>query len=124
MVGVLRDLKFSGMQLMEAVKTAIIIQGIDAYTAEEDHDAALAAAAAAIDRERQNIADVLRRYAALAARHAALHELPRRDEILSKGRALLTAAEGFSTVLHTNSSAGEVILFEEEPEPQIRKKAA
>ncbi len=53
MVGVLRDLKFSGMQLMEAVKTAIIIQGIDAYTAEEDHAAALAAQAEAIDRERR-----------------------------------------------------------------------
>jgi signal transduction histidine kinase len=111
MVGVLRDLKFSGMQLMEAVKTAIIIQGIDAYTAEEDHDAALAAEAAAIDRERRNIADYLQRYDALPARHMALRELPRRDEILAKGRALLTAAEGFSTVLHTNSNSIRKLLL-------------
>jgi len=66
-VGVLRDLKFSGMQLMEAVKTAIIIQGIDAYTAEEDHDAALAARIEAIDRERQSIAAYLQPYDALVA---------------------------------------------------------
>src|SRR5438876_458757 len=68
MVGVLRDLKFSGMQLMEAVKTAIIIQGIDAYTGEDDHDAALAAQAEAIDRERRSIADSLESYDALVVR--------------------------------------------------------
>jgi signal transduction histidine kinase len=114
MVGVLRDLKFAGMQLMEAVKTAIIIQGIDAYTAEEDHDAALAAEAEAIDRERQSIAGYLQSYDTLAARHAALHELPLRADILAKGRTLLAAAEGVSTVLRTNSNSIRKLLLADE----------
>jgi signal transduction histidine kinase len=111
MVGVLRDLKFSGMQLMEAVKTAIIIQGIDAYTAEEDHDAALAARAEAIDRERQSIAAYLQSYDALVARYGGDDARPLRDEILAKGRTLLAAAEGFSTVLHTNANSIRKLLL-------------
>jgi signal transduction histidine kinase len=111
MVGVLRDLKFSGMQLMEAVKTAIIIQGIDAYTAEEDHDAALARETEAIDHERRNIAGYLQRYDELAARHPGLQDSLLRDDILAKGRTLLTAAEGFSTVLHTNSNSIRKLLL-------------
>lgn len=110
-VGVLRDLKFSGMQLMEAVKTAIIIQGIDAYTAEEDHDAALAARIEAIDRERQSIAAYLQSYDALVAARGDSDDGPLRDDVLAKGRTLLMAAEGFSTVLHTNSNSIRKLLL-------------
>jgi signal transduction histidine kinase len=105
MVSVLRDLKFSGMQMMEAVKTVIIIQGIDAYTTDENRGAALAAQAETVDRERRNIADQLRSYDALVARYGGPEDASLRDDILAKGRTLLAAAEGFSKVLHTNSNS-------------------
>ncbi len=113
LVGTLRDLKFSGMQLMEAVKTAIIVQGIDANTAEEDHDAALAAQAEAIDRERQSIAGYLQSYDALVARYGGDDDPPLRDGILAKGRALLAAAEGFSTDLHASGNSIRKLLLTE-----------
>ena len=111
MVTVLRDLKFSGMQMMEAIKTVIIIQGIDAYTTDDNRAATLDSEGQAIDRERRNIAEFLHSYDALVSRNAITDDAARRDDVVAKGRVLLAAAEGFSTVLHTNSNSIHKLLL-------------
>jgi signal transduction histidine kinase len=102
-VSVLRDLKFAGMELSKAVDTVVIIQGIDAYTADEDRQTALAVQSEVIERERHEIASHLRGYAGLVARHdhdASLHE-----EILADGRDVLDSAAEFLHVLRTNPNS-------------------
>jgi signal transduction histidine kinase len=107
-VGALRDLKFSGLQLIEAVDTVIITQGIDAYTAEEDRENVLAVQFEAIERERQEIAGYLRAYEQLTARHEDDGGL--RGEILTDGRTLLDAAAEFLKVLRTSPNSLRKLL--------------
>ena len=102
-VGVLRDLKFSGMQLIEAVDTVIIIQGIDAYTAEEDRESVLAAKADAVEQEGRNIAGYLRAYDDLVDDSA--RDDASRVAILAQGRAVLAAADEFVAVVRTTPNS-------------------
>jgi signal transduction histidine kinase len=102
-VGVLRDLRFSGMQLIEAIDTVVIIQGIDAYTPDEARKSALVEQQRAIERRWETLAAQLDLYAVHAARRAA--EASFRDGIRADGAALLAAGENFLETLRTHPNS-------------------
>jgi signal transduction histidine kinase len=109
-VGVLRDLKFSGMQLMKAVDTTIIVVGIDAYIDDEQRQGYLADEGRAIDVTRQDIVRALRAYGRLSQDQDKADTDPLRAIILAHGEAVLAAAEKFSGILHNNSNSISKLL--------------
>jgi signal transduction histidine kinase len=107
-VSVLRDLKFAGMELSKAVDTVVIIQGIDAYAADEDRQTALAVQSEVIERERHEIASHLRAYNDLAAGRG--HDASLREAVVADGRGVLDSSAEFLHVLRTNPNSLRKLL--------------